>query len=77
MHIEFTLPGGGSGMAAQMAMGDLKKALSELTQQHNIDCEITNHSGRTVKVKLTRDSDYTVFLLVWQGLNCYRIVDES
>lgn len=65
MYIEFRLPSGAGGMAAQYTYGMLCRNLREWSNQYGIQYR-TKIVKYTVKVTLENDNSYSFFGLTWQ-----------
>lgn len=74
MHIEFQLPTGAAGMAAQHRAYHIRRQLKEWAMQHNI--EYTTSLGKRWRMHLhfTKEQDYTLFTLSWQGEKNWELV---
>ena len=64
MYIEFQLPTGAGGMAAQYTNSVLNRNLHDWSDQHNIPYNKKIHKW-TVRVTFDNDAHYTVFALTW------------
>ena len=77
--IEFSLPGGGGGMAAQMARGLLLRRLRKFRDDYKFDF-VCNTEGYILQVWFKDERAYTVFSLTYDtkdGWREYRIVEKE
>lgn len=78
--LNFRLPTGSAGMAAGMTKQAINKKLIALIDQDKISSFKTKLNGYNLKVWLGKESDYTVFFLVWDQSNPWHkptITDED
>lgn len=83
MYIEFVLPNGAGGMAAQAADYRIKRALDEWSDRHQIPY-VSKHIKYTRRVTFDADEYYSLFALTWgqfdetkhSCLNRWRIVSD-
>lgn len=64
MYIEFRLPTGAGGIAAQYTNGALSRNLREWSDRHGIPYNKKNHKY-TVRVTFDDDKYYAFFALTW------------
>ena len=64
MHIEFKLPTGSGGQAAQYVNTMLDRELTEWSLQYGVPYTKTVMHFQA-RVELDQDRDYTVFVLTW------------
>lgn len=64
MYIEFRLPTGAGGMAAQYTNSVLNRNLHSWSDQYNIAYNKKIHKW-TVRVTFDKDEHYTLFALTW------------
>ena len=64
MYIEFRLPTGAGGQAAQYTNGVLTRNLQEWSERQGIPFNKKIHKW-TVRVTFDRDEHYSVFALTW------------
>lgn len=69
MQIEFGLPTGAGGMAAQHSAGHLRSKLKQWSEQRQVDLIVASdrHDYRHwLTVEFKRPEDFTLFALTWQ-----------
>jgi hypothetical protein len=64
MYIEFSLPSGSAGMAAQFTDSHISRDLQQWSNQYNIsyNTKIVKYKKR---VTFDHESDYSVFAMTW------------
>lgn len=68
--IQFTLPSGAGGMAAQMTAGRINKQLRKLFEEKRIGHYKTSHEKHYKMNLWFQDEQYlTILLLIWDGTN--------
>lgn len=68
MYIEFSLPIGASGLAAQHTCAALSRNLEEWSKRYNIPYVKKIHKY-TVRVTFNEDKFYDFFTLTWQPIS--------
>lgn len=69
--LKFHLPSGSAGMAAGMTRQSIAKKLAELKDTGKIGPYKSKTVRYDYKVWLEKDSDYTVFFLLWEPSNTW------
>lgn len=65
--LQFRLPSGAGGMAAQMTAGKIKNKLNELHSSKKIGLFKTSHEKHyKMNIWLENEYDYTTILLLWE-----------
>lgn len=76
MYIEFKLPSGALGMAAQHRANELTRALAVWSSRYGIDYSTQLGKQYTLQVTLDCEESYTVFALTWTSVSEWRIVSH-
>ena len=69
--LEFDLPSGGGGMAAQMARYKILKKFKELQDKHNLQYRSMT-VGYKLEVWFENDEDYVIFFLAYDPKDDWR-----
>ena len=69
--IEFDLPMGAGGMAAQMARSLILQRMSRFRKEHKIDFHY-HTQGYTLQVWFDKESEYTLFALTYDEKDDWR-----
>lgn len=79
--VQFILPSGAGGMAAQMAAGNIKKKLNEYVSNNQLSQYKTTHqNGYRMNVWFEDEKSITIFCLLWEiekPFQGYTIVTKS
>lgn len=65
MHIEFKLPTGAGGAAAQHRAYTLSKQIKDWANQHNTHVDYNTGPAYRLCFTFAREQDYTLFALSW------------
>jgi hypothetical protein len=68
MYVEFRLPSGAGGMAAQYLTGIIRKEIDQWAKQHSMEYK-TKVVKYTLRLCLNSKQDYTYFQLSWKPEN--------
>lgn len=77
--LEFKLPSGAGGMAAGYTRQSIGKRLAALRDSGKIGPYKSKTEGYAYKVWLEKESDYTIFFLLWEPSNSWhrpKVTDE-
>lgn len=74
MYIEFVLPTGAGGLAAQMASQRIRQSVHDWAAQHEIEYQ-TKVVKYTIRIVFDQDQTCEFFALSYDGVRPYRIVD--
>jgi len=71
LTLEWRLPQGAGGMAAQMVRARLRSKLAKIAEQHGFHCKLY-HSEQRYRVRVDLgESQYTVLALQWQATDSW------